>query len=165
MNDTSVTKSLASPALNSTDKDQDFIEQSFIRFTQPDCQGFFIQSLEDRTFIGTAKLDNISMHTGSAWDGIMIGDKSYQGKGLAPSVYRLLLGYAFSELQLRRISSGCNSKNIAMIKTFERIGYKQEGRLREADFIDNEYSDHLYFGIFKDEFLEENDVNLKISKE
>tara|TARA_B100001142_G_scaffold35458_1_gene31255 strand:+ start:3373 stop:3966 length:594 start_codon:yes stop_codon:yes gene_type:complete len=165
MNDESVTSSLASPALNGKDKGPEFIEESFSRFTQPDCIGFFIKHLDDDKYIGTAKLDSISLHTATAWDGIMIGDKSYQGKGLAPMVYRLLLAYAFSSLQLRRISSGCNSNNIAMIKTFKRIGYKEEGRLRDADFINNEYSDHLYFGILKNEFIARNKVNLITSKE
>ena len=89
----------------------------------------------------------------------------HQGKGLASVVYRLLLAYAFSELKLKRISSGCNSNNIAMIKTFERIGYKEERRLRNADFINNEYSDHLYFGILKHEFIARNKVNLITNKE
>jgi len=160
MNDENVTSSLASPALEGSSKGLAFIEESFVRFTQPNCIGFFIKHTIDNVYIGTAKLDNISTHTGSAWDGIMIGDRKYQGKGLAHLVYRLLLAYAFSELDLKRISSGCNSNNIAMVKTFQRIGYKEEGRLRDADFINNKFSDHLYFGILKNEFIIQNNVNL-----
>lgn len=165
LNNPDITKSLASPALLSTDKGPEFIEESFDRFMQEDCIGFFIRYVPDNIFIGTAKLDNISNYTLSAWDGIMIGDKDYQGKGLASEVYRILLAYAFSELNLERIATGCNSENIAMIKTFERIGYVAEGRFRNADFIDNKFSDHLYFGILKEEFFKKNSVNFLINRE
>lgn len=159
LNDPLVTVLLASPNLDKANKDQNFIEESFIRFTQTNSIGFFIKYIPDDVYIGTAKLDSISTHTKSAWDGIMIGDRNYHGKGLATSVYKLMLNYAFCELQLLRINGGCNSKNIAMIKTFEKLGYKQEGRLRSADFINNEFSDHLYFGILKDEFINKNNLS------
>ena len=119
LNDPSITNSLASPALNGTNKGPEFIEESFSRFTQIDCIGFFIKHIQDDVYIGTAKLDNISKYTKSAWDGIMIGDRDYHSKGLASSVYRLLLAYAFSELQLLRINSGCNANNISPFLNIE----------------------------------------------
>ena len=161
LNDSSVTESIASPQLNSR-KNMSFIEESFIRFTKKDCKGFFIYHVPEKIFIGTSKLDSISFHNLSAWDGIMIGDKSFQGKGIAPKVYKILLSYAFNNLKLERINSGCNSNNIAMIKTFLHIGYTQEGCLRKADNIAGIFSDHLYFGILKEEFYKKNHMNLVI---
>jgi len=134
-------------------KGLEFIEESFDRFTRLESQGFFIRYLPDHTFVGTAKLDAISKHTRSAWDGIMIGDKRYHGKGLAGQVYSELLNYAFNKLGLNRVNGGCNENNVPMIKTFERLGYSLEGRLRQADYIDGEFSDHLYFGILRKDFL------------
>lgn len=159
LNDMDVVRSIASPALLAP-KGPEFVDDSFQRFTQPECRGFFVRFAPDNTFIGTAKLDGISEYTHSAWDGIMIGDRRYYGRGLAPKVYRVLLSYAFNVLSMRRVSGGCNEKNIPMIKTFQRIGYTQEGRLRQMDCIDGEYSDHLYFGIFSEEFRANNNVEL-----
>ncbi len=161
LNDKSVTESIASPQLNSK-KNMSFVEESFTRFSQDDCKGFFIYYIPEKVFIGTSKLDSISLHNLSAWDGIMIGDKSFQGKGIAPKVYKILLSYAFENLKLQRISSGCNSNNIAMIKTFLHIGYTQEGCLRKADNIAGNFSDHLYFGILREEFYKKNNMNLII---
>ena len=152
LNDTNIIRLIASPALLKP-KGLEFIEESFDRFTRPESQGFFIRYLPDHTFIGTAKLDAISKHTRSAWDGIMIGDKRYHGKGLAGQVYSELLNYAFNKLGLNRVNGGCNENNVPMIKTFERLGYSLEGRLRQADYIDGEFSDHLYFGILRKDFL------------
>lgn len=160
LNDAAVVRIIASPALL-TPKGPDFIDQSFDRFTRPESQGFFIFHAPDNAFIGTAKLDGISEYTRSAWDGIMIGDRRYHGRGLAPQVYRVLLAYAFATLDLRRISGGCNERNTPMIRTFGRLGYIMEGRLRQADCIDGEYSDHLYFGIMRQEFLAANSVVLE----
>lgn len=143
-------------------KSEDFIEESFARFTRENCKGFFIWYVPDSVFIGTTKLDNISLDTRSAWDGIMIGDKRYQRRGLAQKVYRLLLSYAFQVINLNRINGGCNEKNIPMIRTFYRLGYSLEGRLREADLINGDFSDHLYFGILKREFLKTTQIKLEI---
>jgi [ribosomal protein S5]-alanine N-acetyltransferase len=161
LNDLDVVRLIASPALMSTNKDMTFIEDSFNRFTQPGCRAFFIYYAPDNAFIGTTKLDSISTHTRSAWDGIMIGDKRYFGRGLSSRVYRVLLAYGFRELGFNRVSGGCNEKNTPMVRTFKRLGYTPEGRLRQADCIDGEFCDHLYFGILRDEFFAANPLNLK----
>jgi RimJ/RimL family protein N-acetyltransferase len=141
-----------------------FVDDSYTRFTQPGCRGFFIYYAPDQAFIGTTKLDSISSYTRSAWDGIMIGEKRYFGRGLSRRVYRVLLAYGFQELGLNRISGGCNEKNTPMVRTFKRLGYTPEGRLRQADCIDGEFCDHLYFGMLRDEFFAATPVNLKIGK-
>lgn len=164
LNDTDVVRLIASPALLLPNKGVDFVNDSFLRFTQPDCQGFFIFYAPDNVFIGTTKLDSISTYTRSAWDGILIGDKRYYGRGLSSKVYRVLLAFGFEELGLNRVSGGCNEKNTAMVRTFSRLGYAPEGRLRQADCIDGELCDHLYFGIIRDEFYAANDINLESSK-
>lgn len=159
LNDMDVVRPIASPGLLAQ-KGPEFIEESFSRFTRPESRGFFIQYLPDQAFIGTTKLDAISTHCRSAWDGIMIGDRRYHGRGLAVRVYRVLLAYAFNELGLNRVSGGCNEKNSPMVKAFHRLGYTLEGRLRQADLVGAEFSDHLYFGILRDEFFAANPVNL-----
>ena len=161
LNDLDVVRLIASPTLLVPEKGMDFVEQSFIRFTQPECRGFFILYLPHSAYIGTTKLDSISAHSRSAWDGIMIGDKRYFGRGLSSQVYRVLLAYGFGELGLNRVTGGCNERNTPMVRTFERLGYTPEGRLRQADSIDGEFCDHLYFGILRDEFLAANPLNLK----
>ncbi len=162
LNDMDVVRLIASPALLVPNKGMEFIDDSFTRFTQPECRAFFIYYAPDNAFIGTTKLDSISAHTRSAWDGIMIGDKRYFGRGLSSRVYRVLVAYGFGELGLNRVSGGCNEKNTPMVRTFNRLGYTPEGRLRQADCIDGEFCDHLYFGILRDEFFAAKSVNLKM---
>ena len=152
LNDKEVTKLIASQELQK-EKDLSFIDKSFARFTSENCKGFFIFYKPDQTFIGTAKLDKISQYNFSAEDGILIGNKKYWGMGLSKKVYQLLLLHAFNDLNLRKIIGGCNENNLPMIKTFKSLGYQLEKRQRNVDFIDNQFSDHFYFRIFKEEFF------------
>ncbi|MBM3566813.1 MAG: GNAT family N-acetyltransferase [Alphaproteobacteria bacterium] len=163
LNDPDVVRPTASPALLGS-KGPEFIEQSFARFARPESPGFFVRYGPGKVFIGTAKLDAISAHCRSAWDGIMIGDRRYHGRGLAVAVYRILLAFGFTALGLNRVSGGCNENNVPMVKTFNRLGYALEGRLRQADCIEGVFSDHLYFGILRDEFFAANDVRLGLKK-
>lgn len=154
LKDKDVIRLIGSEELAKKNINKSFIEESFKRFTSHNCKGFFIFHKFDNLFVGTAKLDKISKYTNSAEDGILIGEKNYWGKGISKKVYSLILDYAFSTLNLHKVSGGCNEKNISMIKTFKAMGYKHEGTIRKSDNIEGKLSDHLYFGILKEEFLE-----------
>ena len=152
LNNQNVVKLIGSEALLNENKKISFIEDSFIRFSQINCRGFFIKYQPKDIFIGTVKLDQISTFTKSAMDGIMIGEPDFWGLGISRKAYTILLKHAFYDLKLNKVYGGCNENNIPMIKTYQKLGYTLEGRFRKSDFIEKTFSDHLYFGILKDEF-------------
>ena len=84
--------------------------------------------------------------------GILIGDRSYQGRGLAGDAVTTACRYAFDELSLRKMTGGTPAINTAMCKCFERVGFREEGRLRRQLLISGDYCDHVLYGMFKDEF-------------
>ncbi len=132
----------------------DFIEASFDRFTQSNSIGFFIRTIENGDIIGNVKLSEINLHKRSANDGIMIGEKDWWGKGIFYEAFLLLLDYGFNVLGLHRITGGCNVNNKGIPKILEKIGYKKEGELRDSDYINGEFSNHLIYGIKREEFLD-----------
>ena len=152
LNDLKIVQPIGSKELLNTNKGCDFIDKSFARFSKSNSIGFFIYYIPDGRYIGTAKLDNISYYSHSAHDGIMIGDSRYHGRGIAEKVYKILLSYAFNKLKMHKIIGVCNIQNTAMVKIFKKIGYILEGRMRDADIMNSEFSDHLYFGILEKEF-------------
>ena len=152
LNNTQNLKLIGSDELMKRSKKIDFVDKSFDRFSKLNSQAFFIYYKKTDLFVGTIKLDTIDWKKGIGVDGILIGEKEYQGKGIASQAYNILLNYGFTKLKLRKIIGGCNEKNIGMIKIFKRLGYTQEGRFRNVDFIDNLWTDHLYFGIMREEF-------------
>jgi RimJ/RimL family protein N-acetyltransferase len=105
----------------------------------------------DEKFIGTVKIGHIDWRTGTGDMGIMIGNKEFWGKGIAKESLFLASKYAFDVLCLRKLTGGCVSHNIAMLKAFQSLGYLTEGILRKKLLISGEYNDHVLFGIFKHE--------------
>ena len=129
------------------DKD---IENAFERFTSTTCHGFFLYCMQSKMYIGTVKLDKIDWYNKTAEDGILIGESRCHGQGYGTIAYELLLDYAFNMLGLKIIRGGCNELNYGMRKIFEKLGYKQTHITENTDFIDKQWSNHIYFEIKKE---------------
>ena len=102
--------------------------------------------------IGNIGLMNIDWRCRLAEVGIFIGEKAYWNQGYGREAMRLMLQYAFNTLNLNRISLHVFSTNIRAIRSYERTGFVQEGRLREDMFLDGEYVDVLVMGMLRREW-------------
>jgi ribosomal-protein-alanine N-acetyltransferase len=111
---------------------------------------FAIHSAEH--FIGTLKVSQINWHNRTADLGILIGNKKYWGKGFASEAIQLICHYLFHKCGLRKLTAGFMATNPAMGKVFTKLGFVQEGLLREQDYFEGKYVDHIYMGCFADEF-------------
>jgi RimJ/RimL family protein N-acetyltransferase len=90
---------------------------------------------------------------GTAELGIMIGDRDYWGRGYGREVVRLLLRYGFHYLGLRRIALTTHAKNERAIRCYLACGFVEEGRPRQAAWIEGEYVDLVEMSILRDEWL------------
>lgn len=118
------------------------------------CWFFAVYHGDSGSFIGTAKLNFFSergRRNGIADVGIMLGERAFWGQGLAMDVLQALSSYAFEELEARKLTAGAMSLNEAMVKAFLRIGYLEEGRLRQQLPVGEGFCDHVLFGCFKSE--------------
>jgi len=77
--------------------------------------------------VGNIKLGPINHHHLRSEIGIMIGDKSAWGKGIATSVIKITTNFGFNKLNLLKIIAGGYESNISSKKAFEKAGYKIEG--------------------------------------
>ncbi|MFX1322441.1 MAG: GNAT family N-acetyltransferase [Promethearchaeota archaeon] len=84
--------------------------------------------------------------------GIMIGDKSEQGKGCGTEAMELLITYGFNTLNLNRLQLSVYDFNIPAIKLYKKLGFIEEGRKRKAYFINGEYHDIIIMGLLNDEW-------------
>ena len=112
---------------------------------------FAIVDKQSDTFIGTTTLNNINWIHQTAVTGIMIGRKDYWGQGYAFEAWDLLVDYAFERLGLRKISSGAAIANGASVGTLKKLGFKEEGTLREQYYMDGTYCDVVIMGLFRHE--------------
>lgn len=152
MNDLSIIQAFG-PYSMLLPKEESFIENSFQRFNSSETIGFFIFDKITETYIGTCKLDKISIADRSVEIGIMIGENSAHGKGIGKITYYLLLEYAFEVLGMNRVWGTCFADNIGSQKLFESVGFSLEGKSREAIFRKGNYIDNLQYSILKSEYI------------
>ncbi|MBI5354656.1 MAG: GNAT family N-acetyltransferase [Chloroflexi bacterium] len=113
---------------------------------------FSIRTLADDTYIGFVSLRVPAWSHGDAWIGIMVGERDYWGKGYGTDAMRLIVQYGFLELNLRRISLGLHAYNERALKSYEKVGFKLEGRVRGDGLRDGVRYDSLWMGILREEW-------------
>jgi RimJ/RimL family protein N-acetyltransferase len=64
----------------------------------------------------------------------------------------LLLKHGFEILNLNRIMLQVYEDNPRAIRCYEKVGYKHEGRLRQARYWNGEYLDILIMSVLKEEW-------------
>ena len=102
--------------------------------------------------IGNCGLHQINSKDQNAIFGIIIGEKDYWSKGYGMEGARLLINYGFQQLNLHRISSAAVAFNERSIKLHKKLGFQEEGHLRQAMFKNGQYHDRLEFGILREEW-------------
>lgn len=76
------------------------------------------------------------------------------GKGYGTEAMSLLLKYGFEIMNLHRIGLDVYSFNKRAMKSYEKLGFKLEGTIRDELFYDGEYHDSNIMGVLKDEFIQ-----------
>ena len=102
--------------------------------------------------IGTIGLHGINSKDHNATFGIALGDKQYWSKGYGTEAAGLIIRYGFEQLNLHRISSSAWSFNERSIKMHRKVGFKEEGRRREAVYKNGVYHDEVLFGLLRQEW-------------
>lgn len=102
--------------------------------------------------IGNVKLEPIDWHHRHATLGIMIGEASARRRGIGTEAIVLLLGFAFEKLGLHRVSLGVTADNVAALRCYRKVGFVEEGRLRESHWCGGHWVDGIWMGILEHEF-------------
>ena len=76
-----------------------------------------------------------------------------QGEGYGINCTALLCQYGFEKLGLHKIYLYTNANNKVASHIYEKIGFKLEGVLRDEVVENGIYSDRLYYGLLKMEFI------------
>jgi RimJ/RimL family protein N-acetyltransferase len=106
--------------------------------------------------IGNIGLHRINRVNRSAMLGIAIGDLGMASKGLGTEAIRLMLDYGFGTLNLHRIELFVHDFNERAQNAYKKLGFVEEGRKREALYLDGKYHDELMLAILKDEWSNSN---------
>jgi RimJ/RimL family protein N-acetyltransferase len=81
-------------------------------------------------------------------------DPHYWGHGYAIEAARAIMEFGFAELLLHRIWAKTNADNTGSIRLLEKLGMRQEGRLREKEYFKGRWWDTLIYAILDREWEE-----------
>lgn len=104
--------------------------------------------------IGNCGLHNIDWKNRVAEVGIVIGEKEFQGKGFGTEAMELLLEYAFNTVNLNRIELYTYSFNERAQKSYNKVGFVEEGRKRKFLWLKGKYHDAIIMGILAEDWNE-----------
>jgi RimJ/RimL family protein N-acetyltransferase len=114
---------------------------------------FSVRTLADDKFIGFFGLWVDLIHN-EAWVGIGIGERELWGKGYGTDMMKLCLQYAFTELNVHRVSLGLHEYNTRALRSYEKAGFRLEGRTRKDAQHEGRHTDGLWMGILREEWLQ-----------
>lgn len=113
---------------------------------------FFIFRGDDNALIGGITMSNIRRGVAQATTiGYWIG-RAYARHGHMTAAIDSVARHAFNQLGLHRVEAACQPDNIASRKLLLKSGFEEEGRARRYLLINGSWSDHLLFGLIRDDF-------------
>jgi len=117
---------------------------------------FSIRTLAEDKLIGELGLDIVNWSGRDAFVGLGIGETEYWSKGYGTDVMKVLLRFAFTEINLRRVTLTVFEYNPRAIRSYEKAGFRHEGRVRKVLHKEGKRWDVLNMGILREEWLELN---------
>ena len=114
--------------------------------------GFAIKTLADPpVLVGHIGLWGARPKDRCATLGIALG-REHIGRGYGSDAVRVMVGYAFRELGLHRLQLGVAPFNQAGIRAYQKAGFVEEGRRREAVLHDGRWYDQVLMSILDHEW-------------
>jgi RimJ/RimL family protein N-acetyltransferase len=133
----------------------DEIEQFFrVRLLASDALAYAIHERATDRFVGITTFSSLDPDNGSALFHITIGERDAWGQGLGTETAELMLAHAFERVGLHRVGLSVFSFNTRAVRSYEKVGFRLEGRLRDAIWRDGRYWDELQMGIVESEWRE-----------
>lgn len=142
--------------LHSAKAGQDFFDK-MVKDDGAEHHFFSIRALDDDRLLGDINLDVVNGWLGrNAFVGIGIGNREDWGRGYGTDAMRILLRFAFTEVNLNRVTLNVFEYNPRAIRSYEKAGFRHEGRIRGALLKDGQRWDMVFMGILREEWQSAN---------
>lgn len=106
--------------------------------------------VHDDRVIGTIGIELTDPDSRTAEIGYFL-DPDVHSQGLGTESAELAIEYAFDELNVRKLWARVFAFNDKSSGLLEKLGFEQEGCLREHKYADGEYHDALLYGLLREE--------------
>lgn len=131
---------------------KEWLEKRLEDDPKPDRRFFSVRTLAEDKLIGFFGLWVDLVHS-EAWVGIGIGEREFWGRGYGADMMKLCLQYAFTELNVYRVSLGLHEYNPRALRSYEKAGFRLEGRTRKDLRREGKHFDSFWMGILREEWL------------
>ena len=118
----------------------------------PNAFNFAVILKSSGTAIGSCSIwirSEINKHGGLGY----ILNKQFWYKGYGTELASELIKFGFETLKFHRISATCFPLNVASKRLLEKVGFKEEGYLREEVFVRGKWRDSILFSILESEYF------------
>jgi RimJ/RimL family protein N-acetyltransferase len=107
----------------------------------------------DGECVGTMNSHTCNPRAGTFQYGISIKPEHRQ-KGYATEAIKLLLNYFFGELRYQKVNVFIYAFNASSLELHRKLGFREEGKLRQMIYTDGHYYDEFVLGMTANEFVE-----------
>ncbi|MFX4263438.1 GNAT family N-acetyltransferase [Pelotomaculum propionicicum] len=101
--------------------------------------------------LGTCGYHNMKAEHRRAEIGFELG-REYWGRGIMQEVMNIVIPHCFEDLGLNRIEAFVTVGNYRSLKALEKLGFKQEGVLREYEFTQGNFRDQVVLAILRSDW-------------
>ena len=122
------------------------------RLMSPKSVAYAIDVRDAGGLIGLTTFSNLDPDNGSVLFHISIGEPDAWGRGYGTEATRLMLQLAFERIGLHRVALSVFSFNERAIRSYQKAGFRLEGRAREAIVRDGQRFDELSMAILAAEW-------------
>ena len=102
--------------------------------------------------IGTCAFSQLDGDNGSTLFHITIGEHDAWGHGFGSEATALMVEHAFARLGLHRVALSVFEFNGRAMRAYEKVGFTEEGRARQAIYRDGRYWDEIHMSILATEW-------------
>ncbi len=129
-------------------------EQKFIETNAASKESRYNFAIEthDGVYIGGCGYFDFNRRNGTTYIGIAIAHRDYWGKGFGTDALRVLLRFLFLELNVRKVLLNVFAFNERAVACYRRLGFGEEGRLKQQVYRDGTYHDELIMSLFREQF-------------
>ncbi|WP_112267011.1 GNAT family N-acetyltransferase [Lentzea terrae] len=132
-------------------RQREFAEKAAVKPVDRDQFNLGIESLEDGALVGTVGTQSVDHRAGRFGYGIAIGTE-HKGRGYASDAVPLLLNYMFGERRFHKCEASVWAFNEPSLAFHRKLGFTEEGRLRDHEFFAGRHHDVVLFGMTAPEF-------------
>ena len=130
---------------------EDFINKSREQFAENN--GFQAGIWFKNKLVGVIGYHNIDWDNKRTSIGYWLS-KKYVGEGIITRCCKALVDNAFENYELNKVEISCAEGNVRSRSISERLGFVQEGTVREAEWLYDHFVTHIQYGMLAEEWKE-----------